>query len=272
MKSFTRHLLLLSSLVSLSAFVASCGQNLPPSSLPSGSPSPVDSSASPVPTAPPSETPQESPSPDLSPSPEPTVTPFPSGTPQPANTPLPTPSPVFGADVAGSATFVFRARVITEGREVLPVIQGNFTAHAYNLAQIKQDLALKNKVEARPLAPSQADTKYQLEQKVCTSSGCTTEQTVDVEAYRVDFDRYNQSVLPDWEARAYAGLEAAISQASEGHSSLSFSTDSNGEAALRLPYGTWYFNGRYSANGSAVVWDSIPFVITENTRSVELTR
>lgn len=277
MKSFTRSALIVTSVMALSATLASCGQNLPPTTNPSATPSPSaspseSSSPDPIPTAPPAETP----SPEASATPSASATPFPSGTPMPVATPIPTPTPVYAPSSipAGTTTalFNFRARVISENRQVLPVDKGEFTAVGYDLAQIQAELIAKNKVEAKPVGPSSNDPKYLVEQKVCTSSGCTTEQTVDLEAYQEDLSRYTKSILPEWEARAYAGQDEAIAKASAGRPSVSFSTDANGEAALRLPVGTWYFNGRYSASGAVVVWESIPFNITANTKSVELTR
>ncbi len=276
-KPFSRTLTICSSLLLLTAALASCNPNLPPNTTnPSPSPS---ASGSPEPGTSPSPTasPSASPSAITTPSPSPSAsgTAFPSGSPVPTNTPIPTPTPIYAPSVSpgtATSTLTFRARVISGDRQVLPVIQGNFTANPYNLAQIRQDLVVKNKVEARPVAPQQTDPKYRQEQKVCTGSGCTTEQTVNMDAYREDLSRYNSSILPDWERRAYAGLEDAIRVAASGRESLNFTTDSNGEATLRLPLGNWFFSGRYSASGNVVVWESIPFDVTGSTTSIELTR
>ncbi|HEY9839299.1 MAG TPA: hypothetical protein V6D23_02490 [Candidatus Obscuribacterales bacterium] len=150
--------------------------------------------------------------------------------------------------------------------------KAQFTATPYNLSQLQQELAVSNAAGPRPVAPKQGDAKYQIEQKVCTGSGCTTELAVDTEAYARDLERYNQTLLPDWEEKAYEGLDAAIDKASDGLDTLKFTTDANGEADLKLPAGTWYFNGKYSTSGTQVVWDSIPFTITALTKAVELTR
>lgn len=275
LKSFSRSVSICSSVLVLTAALASCNPNLPPSTSsptpsPSSSVSP-DPSVSPTPEA--SPTAQPSTTPTASPSASTTA--FPSGSPMPTNTPLPTPTPIFAPSASpgtATSTLTFRARVISGDRQVLPVIQGSFTAHPYNLAQLRSDLIVKNKVESKPVAPQQTDAKYRQEQKICSGSGCTTEQTVNMDAYREDLSRYTSSILPDWERRAYAGLEEAIRTAANGRESLNFTTDSNGEATLRLPLGNWYFNGRYSANGSVVVWESIPFDVSATTTSIELTR
>jgi len=228
----------------------------------------------PVPEAPPLAS-SPSPTPGATATPVPSITPFPEGQPNPSSTPLPTPSPVFGNANGGSeqqVTVSFRARVITDNRQVLPVVNANFTADPYNLQQLRQELAARNNAGARPQAPSQSDAKYQVEEKVCNSSGCTTREGVDMEAYQEDLSRYHNSILPEWEARAYAGLEAARTEAAQGRQSLSFSTNERGEATLRLLTGTWYFNGRYSTSGTVVVWESVPFEILPATRSVELVR
>lgn len=277
MKSYSKSLLICTSILTISAALASCNPNLPPATTqPSASATPsAGTSASPSPIATPSSVSSPDPSPSVTPTPVPTTTPFPSGSPMPTTTPIPTPTPIFGASASPGvaiASLTFRARVISDSREVLPVIQGTFTAHPYNLVQLQQELIAKNKVEAKPVAPLQTDAKYRQEQKICNSAGCTTEQTVNTDAYREDFARYQNSILPEWEKRAYAGLDEAIRLAANGRESLTFSTDSNGEASLRLPLGTWYFSGRYSAGGSVVVWESIPFAIGSSTSSIELTR
>ncbi|MGV3523378.1 MAG: hypothetical protein ACO1RX_04100 [Candidatus Sericytochromatia bacterium] len=274
MKAFSRTTLALTTLLTLSTTLLACGTNpIPQTPSPSASPS---GSASPIPTAPPSASPEATPTPSLSPTPEPTVTPFPVGTPAPSNTPLPTPTPIFGASPSPGSTqnvtVQFRARVITDGREVLPVSRTEFRATPYNLAQVQEQVAARNGVESKPQPPSQNDAKYQLSEKVCTSSGCTTRSSVDTAAYQEDLTRYTSSVLPDWERRAYNGLEDAIASISNERTPTTFTTDANGEASLNLATGSWYFSGRYTVNGTVVVWESIPFEITSTTRTLELTR
>lgn len=229
-----------------------------------------ETTASPSPEASPEASAE--PTPEPTPTPNPTVTPFPTGTPAPSSTPLPTPTPVFGGNDSETVSFSFRARVITDDREVLPVSETEFTAKPYNLEALQAQLASQNKVEPKPQAPQQSDAKYQQAEKVCTSSGCTTRSTVDMEAYQNDLDRYQNSILPEWESRAYAGLDDAIAKAAAGRKAVSFNTDANGEASVRLESGTWYFSGRYAVNGVAVVWESVPFEISSDTQSIDLTR
>lgn len=263
---------------SIVAALSACGQNMPPNLDPTASPSASGSpSASPSPSADASASPspEVSASPEASASPSAGPTPFPTGTPMPSSTPLPTPTPVFGSSATPSPENVmvsFRARVITEAREVLPVVNTSFVANPYNLAQLQAMQAQKNGVEAKPLPPQQSDAKYQVEEKVCTSSGCTTRKTVNNTAFQEDLQRYSSVVLPEWEGRAYQGLDAAIQAASGGRENVAFTTNQDGEASLRLLTGTWYFNGRYTVNGTVVVWESVPFEIQRDTQAVELTR
>ena len=245
--------------------LGSCSDNpLPGTPSASSSPAASDQPVQVVPTAPPdeSENPQEIPTapPDENLD----------ETPAPTKTPRPDKSP--SSSQGTGTSFVFRARVVSDKGEVLPVSKAQFTAMPYNLSQLQQELAARNDAGPKPLAPKQSDAKYQIEQKVCTGSGCTTELAVDTEAYRQDLERYTKTLLPDWEEKAYAGLDDAIEKASDGRETLRFTTDAKGEANLQLPTGVWYFNGKYSTSSIQVVWDSIPFTISTGTKAVELTR
>lgn len=273
MKSSLRLTATLTSTSLLLALLLSCTATQVPTGTtpddPSASPSP-DASASPVSSPAPTAVPSANTSPTATP--EPSITPFPSGQPSPSSTPLPTPTPIYSSNGDNLVNLNFRARVITEGREVLPVVNTTFRADPYDLRALRQQVAARNNAGSMPVAPSQFESKYQIEEKVCTSSGCTTQAGVDMEAYQEDLNRYRNSILPDWEARAYAGLAEARSAAANGRQSLSFSTDQNGEATLRLPAGSWYFNGRYSTSGAVVIWESVPFDVLSTTRAIELVR
>ncbi|PIQ23281.1 hypothetical protein COW36_08035 [bacterium (Candidatus Blackallbacteria) CG17_big_fil_post_rev_8_21_14_2_50_48_46] len=254
-------------MLTLTSMTLSCGPSTPQTS-----PKP---SASPSASATPSATP--SPIESSVPTPEPTTTPFPSGTPQPSATPLPTPSPVFSSDPVASpgpeVVVQFKARVISASREVLPVVENAFTVNPYPLSEVKASLAIKNNAEAKPIAPSESDVKYQIEEKVCSNSGCSTQTRIDSAAFQKDLSTYQNSILPEWESRAYKGLEDELARLSNGRSSLNFSTDKNGEATVRLQTGKWYFNGRYSySQGSTVVWEDVMFEVKESTKTIELTR
>lgn len=232
---------------------------------------------SPSPTVSASPTPSPEVTPTATPTPEPTTTPFPSGTPQPSATPLPTPTPVFSGSPAASPgpemVVQFKARVITSAREVLPVVETAFTVNPYPLTEVRASLAIKNNVEAMPVAPRESDAKYQLEEKVCSSSGCTTQSRVDSEAFQKDLTNYRNTVLPEWEARAYKGLSEELARLSNGRSSLNFTTDKNGEATVRLQTGKWYFSGKYSyGQSSSVVWEDVLFEVKDGTKTIELTR
>lgn len=235
---------------------------------------PPPSSVQPSPLPSVSATPLTTPSP--TPTPEPSITPFPLGTPLPSATPLPTPTPVFNAPPNENSTEVtlqFKARVITAAREVMPVVENEFTAHPYPLAEVKAKLAIRNQVEAMPVPPQASDAKYQIEEKVCNSSGCSTQVRIDNTSLQKDLSTYYNSILPEWEARAYQGLEEELARLSQGRTSFKFTTDKNGEATLRLQTGKWYFSGRYSYGaGHTVVWEDVMFDITPNTKSLELTR
>lgn len=250
----------------LLALHTSCSST--PTTQPKPSPSP-SVSATPVPS------PVATPSP--TPTPEPTTTPFPSGTPQPSSTPLPTPTPVFSGSPAASPgpemVVQFKARVITSAREVLPVVDSAFTVNPYPLGEVKTSLAIKNNVEAMPVSPRESDAKYQLEEKVCSSSGCTTQTRVDSTAFQQDLNNYRNTVLPEWEARAYKGLSEELARLSNGRSSLNFTTDKNGEATVRLQTGKWYFSGKYSyGQSNSVVWEDVVFDVKDGTKTIELTR
>jgi hypothetical protein len=238
------------------------------------------------------ETPQTSPKPSPSPSvkatsvpvleatptptPEPTTSPFPLGTPQPSATPLPTPTPVFSTPTSEDGVEVqlnFKARVITAAREVLPVVENEFTLNPYALSEVKASLAIRNNVEAMPVQPRESDARYQVDEKVCTSSGCSIESRVDSTAYQKDLNTYKTTILPEWEARAYKGLAQELARLSAGRSSLKFTTDKNGEATLRLRTGKWYFSGRYTyGQGNAVVWEDVLFDVKATTKAIEMTR
>lgn len=263
MKKYTPFLLL-----TLLALNTSCSST--PATQAKPSPSPT-ASASPTATPAPESTPL------ATPTPVPTTTPFPTGTPQPSATPLPTPTPVFSGSPAASPgperVVQFKARVITASREVLPVVENAFTVNPYPLSEVKASLAIKNNVEAMPVAPRESDAKYQLEEKVCSSSGCTTQTKVDSEAFQKDLNNYRNTVLPEWESRAYKGLSEELAQLSNGRSSLNFTTDKNGEATIRLQTGKWYFSGKYSyGQSSSVVWEDVLFEVKEGTQTIELTR
>lgn len=284
MNSPKKFLACLSGLMILSVAMASCGPDVPgeispspsvsPSASPSdsaspgASPSPSASGYQNVPTAEPSPTSSASPAA----SPSPSNTPLPGSSPNPSATP---PEIVFGPTGdpgPNSASFTFRARVVTDNGGVVPVARTSFKAVPYNLPAIQQELIAKNTPGPKPVMPQQSDAKYVQIQKVCNSSGCTSESSVDTDAYRADLQTYTVTTLPDWEKLAYRGLEDAIGKASNGSAEVSLVTDANGEAAMRIPAGTWYFSGKYTAGSTVVVWDSIPFTITTSTKSVELIR
>jgi hypothetical protein len=246
------------------AFNTSC------TSTPATTPQP---SSTPTAVATPSPMPVASPEP----TPEPTTTPFPMGSSQPSATPLPTPSPVFSSVPAASPgpemVVQFKARVITSAREVLPVVENAFNVNPYPLAEVKASLAIKNNVEPMPIAPRESDSKYQNEEKVCGSNGCSTQSKLDSEAFQKDYNTYHNTVLPEWESRAYNGLNDELARLSAGRSSLNFTTDKNGEATIRLQTGKWYFSGRYSyAQGNTVVWEDVIFEVKDGTKTIELTR
>lgn len=238
-------------------------------------PSP-QSAVQPSPSPSTSVTPVATPLPSAVPTPEPTTTPFPVGTPLPSATPLPTPTPIFNtlpSENGTEVTLQFKARVITAAREVLPVVESEFTVNPYPLTEVKASLAIRNNVEAMPVPPRESDAKYQIEEKVCNSSGCSTQIRIDSVTFQQDFNAYRNSILPEWEARAYKGLEDELARLSRGRSSLKFSTNKNGEATLRLQTGKWYFSGRYSYGlGNTVVWEDVMFDVRENTKTLELTR
>lgn len=259
--------LVLSSLL-LASLVSACGENPPTEPDRIG----VELSASPSPSPTASPFIQASPSGSPTASPEPSSTPFPTASTEPSPSPLATASPVATPSPESQPVkLTFRARVITEAREVLPV-KSTFRAEPYDLPAIQQELAAKNKVELRPQQPQAGDAKYQLEEKICNSNGCSTETRVDNAAYQADFDYYLTRSLPEWEGRAYQGLDQRLKLAADGRESLSFSTDINGEANLTLLSGRWYITGTYTAGNSAVRWESVPFDITAKTRAIELTR
>jgi hypothetical protein len=264
----------------LSLSLAGCGPDGSPaiqagltasaSTSPSASASPLagaspSASASPSPLASPSVTASAAPQSSASPGVSPTVSPIASAT----------PSVIFGATASPGmplTSLTFHAQIVTTSHQVLPVAKADFKALPYNLAQVQQDLISRNGPGPKPVEPLQSDLKYQQIEKDCNASGCTTQLTVNIDAYREDLQNYQSNLLPDWEKLAYKGLDDAISTASQGRTELDFVTDANGGAALQLAAGTWYFSGRYTNGSTITVWDAIPFTITAATQSIELTR
>lgn len=165
----------------------------------------------------------------------------------------------------------FQAHWVNPDRELIPITQTEFIVRPYNLPALQAAAARRNQVEARPLAPSSDEPRFRIEKKLCSSSGCTSEQGFDSEAYQQALHDYQQSVLPEWESRAYVGLVTDIELAAQGREVQRFRTNDRGEAVLQLESGMWYFSGRHHNAARNVVWEAASFEIKSNTHAVHLT-
>lgn len=234
-------------------------------------PAPEVPNASASPSASPSAEPSPEPTIIPVPTPTPEPTPFPTGTPFPAYTPVPVPS----ASASGPAQDVnvrFRVAMINDSHQVLPVPDTEFTVYPYPLARIKRELAIRNNVEAMPTAPSQNASKYQIVEKVCTSSGCTEQTRLNNALFEADSQAYRETLLPNWEARAYRGLNDELAKVAAGREVQRVRTNANGEGSLFISTGMWYVNGTYTAGGTTLIWEDVAFDITPNTRTIDLIR
>lgn len=164
---------------------------------------------------------------------------------------------------------LFRASYVNDKREVIAVPSTIFTLNPYEINKIKAEVATQNKVEPKPVSPSPTEAKYQTT-TVCTSSGCTVENRFDSAAFQRDIEIYQTKTLPDWEKRAYQGLDAALQAVSQGRQPLTLTTDANGEANIKVSPGTWYISGTYSAATGNVSWQDVRFDISTSTARIEL--
>lgn len=151
-----------------------------------------------------------------------------------------------------------KAAVIKGSGEIVPAARTMLLIAPYNLAQVKADLAVKNAAGPKP------DGNAKELKRSCPEDADWTLCLTDEEKLADAIDA--------WEKVAYAGLDEAIKEASNGLTTKSLTTDFDGEAEVELTPGMWYVTGHYALlqGKSNVYWIGTPMKVEEGMTKFEL--
>lgn len=151
----------------------------------------------------------------------------------------------------------FRAAVIKNNGEQVPVARISFAVRPYLESEVKQKAVEISKPGPSPAPvekPAKEDPNYLEKIKKWN-----------------DYD----SSLEAWEAHAYstlaeAELEIMKSYSNDGFPTVSVKTDLDGKASIDLPQGDWFVSGSYKLLDQTVTWSDVGFVITPEKNKIEL--
>jgi hypothetical protein len=199
----------------------------------------------------------------------------------------------------------FKASVLLNSGEIVPVSQAKFVLSAYTLKDIKLKSIENNQPgpSPSPVEKPNEDYYHHIIFSPASPDSCAFEieghpelKNIDVteqaKALGIDpfltknmcyitylkkkefFNRYKIS-LELWEAKAYQGIETIEAEElklleKKGYPNYTFQTDLNGKAEFKISAGVWYVSGEFKLKKQSIIWQDAPFRVEKESNLILL--